>query len=252
MALQRRSLDALLTIALAACAGLAACSPAAQRQQGKPLALFTTLPVYWAEAEDVAGLLNEQEAEQHWARTLIERNRKLTPLDTLSAEQLAGFSDLLMAQPRALSPAENVALDDWVRGGGHVLLFADPMLTAHSKFAIGDRRRPQDVVLLSPILKRWGLELQFDESQPSGEQRMALFGLSVPTDLSGRFVSVPSAGGAPSDCQLMGEGLAADCTIGLGRAFIWADAAVLDGEGSDPALRAQALLRMMEQAYAQD
>ncbi len=252
MALQRRSLDALLTIALAACAGLAACSPAAQRQQGEPLALFTTLPVYWAEADDVAGLLSEQEGEQHWARTLIERKRKLTPLDTLSAEQLADFSDLLMAQPRALSPAENVALDDWVRGGGHVLLFADPMLTAHSKFAIGDRRRPQDVVLLSPILKRWGLELQFDESQPSGEQRMALFGLSVPIDLSGRLVPVPAAGGAPSDCQLLVEGLAADCTIGRGRAFIWADAAVLDGEGADPALRAQALLRMMQQTYGQD
>ena len=51
-----------------------------------------------------------------------------------------------------------------MRGGGRVLLFADPMLTRHSAFALGDRRRPQDVVLLSPILARWRLELQFDES----------------------------------------------------------------------------------------
>ena len=73
----------------------------------------------------------------------------------------------MMIQPRPLSPQENVALDNWVAAGGRLLLFADPALTEDSAFAIGDRRRPQDVVLLSPILARWGLELELTRTSRS-------------------------------------------------------------------------------------
>ena len=63
----------------------------------------------------------------------------LRPLDTLSEESLAGLDVLLLAQPRALSPAENVALDTCLPGmmpgnlerfgiriGGHDPLFEGP------------------------------------------------------------------------------------------------------------------------------
>ena len=79
---------------------------------------------------------------------------------------LSHVTRLLLAQPRALSGPENVALDAWVRGGGHLLLFADPMMTGESRFGIGDRQRPQDVILLSPILNRWCRDPQFDQNQP--------------------------------------------------------------------------------------
>lgn len=164
----------------------------------------------------------------HWMLAVLRRHGKVMPLDSLASEQgdlpLPHDAILIMAQPRALSPGENVALDNWVREGGRVLLFADPMLTAHSAYALGDPRRPQDVALLSPILTRWGLELQFDESQPSGERHSDVFGVAIPVNLAGRFALV----GNSRDCALLFSGLGARCRIGKGRVLAIADAALLD------------------------
>lgn len=243
----------LLAIGLAAWAML---SGAPQERQPK-LGLFTTLPLYWNEAGDLSEMLNA-EGPLHWVRGLIEERRELQPLDVLTSgvggidqggASLGAFRDLLLAQPRGLSAAENVALDNWVRGGGHLLLFADPLMTAHSRFAIGDRRRPQDVVLLSPILGRWGLELHFDEGQLSGEHMVAMLGVEVPVDLPGRFTLLKVAGDGAVTCKLLGNGAAANCVIGSGRVLIMADAALLDGHGADQSARAQALSRMMAVAY---
>lgn len=143
-----------------------------------PLGLFTSLPIYWGEGADLSAML-DPEGKPHWARQQIEDQRVLRPLDVLTPETLKPLHDVLLAQPRALAPAENVALDDWVRNGGRVLLLADPMLTEHSNFAIGDKRRPMDVALLSPILTHWGLELQFDERQPEGEVSRDMMGIAV-------------------------------------------------------------------------
>ncbi len=219
--------------------------------RGQPLGLFTTLPLYWGEAADLSAML-EPDAEHHWARALVEEHRDLQPLDVLTPEALAPLGDLLIAQPRALAPAENVALDDWVRGGGHVLLFADPLLTAHSGFALGDRRRPMDVALLSPILNRWGLSLDLDETQPEGEREARLLGGPVPVDQAGRFALVPTAPDAPASCRLLEGGLAADCAIGRGHALIVADAALLDREGQRQDEREAALSRLMTAAYARN
>ncbi len=256
MAHRLRSPDFLSTIAALLLLGLAACSRAeepsdrlAEPASERPaLALFTTLPIYWNEAADVADLLNDRGAP-HWARLRIEQDRVLAPVDVLTGETLRQYGALLMAQPRALSPAENVALDDWVRGGGRLLLFADPLLTSHSSFALGDRRRPQDVALLSPILTRWGLELQFDQAQPPGERLATFEGVALPVDLAGSFSLGATAQDAPSDCELLAGGLAARCAIGEGHALILADAALLDREGSDQAVRGKALSRLMAEAY---
>ena len=47
-----------------------------------------------------------------------------------------------MAHPLAQPAEDLVALDDWVRGGGRVLLLADPMLEWPSKRPLGDPLRP--------------------------------------------------------------------------------------------------------------
>jgi hypothetical protein len=260
MALRLRSPDILVTIAAVLVAGLAACSQAEERRDqlgeqsgGKlsvqpPLALFTTLPIYWSEAADVADLLSSQ-GPPHWARVEIEQDRVLTPVDVLTRDTLQQFDNLLMAQTRALSPSENVALDDWVRGGGRLLLFADPLLTSHSPYAIGDKRRPQDVALLSPILARWGLQLQFDQGQSAGEYLANFEGVALPVDLPGAFALGATAKDAPSDCRLLAGGLAATCAIGEGHALILADAALLDREIDDQAVRGKALSRLMAEAY---
>ena len=238
-----------LIAALAALAiGAGAWALAGGAREKPELGLLTTLPIYWNETHDIGEALGG-ETPAHWARAALEEDYRLVPLDTLDAGErgLVGLDRLLLAQPRALSPEENVALDDWVRGGGRVLLFADPLLTGGSRFHIGDRRRPQDVILLSPILRRWGLDLRFDPDQPQGERGVSLDGASVPVNLAGSFGKI--ATDAPADCTLAAGGLVADCRIGEGRAVVIADAALL-GQARAAGARA-ALDRLAARAFGQ-
>ena len=193
----------------------------------RPLGLFTSLPIVWNESGSIEETLDGA-GEPHWVRGALEVDHRIEPLDTLDGPELKQLDRLVLAQPRPLAPAENVALDDWVRGGGRLLLFADPMLTEHSRFTYGDRRRPQDVVLISPILRRWGLELSFDEEQNDAPRSAALGDASIPVRLAGELALATP--GAPASCALMAGGLVAECVIGKGRAVILADAAVLEAE----------------------
>ena len=61
-----------------------------------------------------------------------------------------------MAQPRALTPAQLVAIDQWVRDGGAALVLADPLLRWPSDLPLGDRRRAPAASLLQPLLGHWG------------------------------------------------------------------------------------------------
>lgn len=215
------------------------------------LGLMSTLPIYWGEAAGIEEMLQSDSAPP-WVRSRLERRYELVPLDTLEGLENAGLDRLLLAQPRALSATENVALDEWVRGGGHLLLLADPMLTGEYRFAIGDRRRPQDVILLSPILARWGLGLEYDPGQAAGERVAEAAGMALPVNQAGRFLLAPDASDAPGECALSGSGLAASCRIGNGRALLVADAAVLDdAQGSEFDLRLAALDALSGEAFGQ-
>jgi len=252
MAVSRRwrigaGLLACALVAGAAVAWTSHGSGAVSAQKRPRLMLFTSLPIMWHEAPDLAAMLRT-DAPPHWARRALEARYTLVARDTLLAPPLdARF--LLLAQPRPLAPQENVALDDWVRAGGRLLLFADPMLTADSAYALGDRRRPQDIVLLSPILARWGLELRFDEDQRAGEHDAAResTGETIPVNLPGQLALRPH--GHDAHCAILREGLVARCRIGRGRALIVADAALF--EPSDAAgTRAAALDSLLDQAFA--
>lgn len=193
----------------------------------EPLGLFTSLPILWSEQADLRDVLTASEGP-HWARAVLERRGKVVALDTLL--DLSRLDRMIIAQPRPLSPDENVALDRWVREGGRVLLFADPMLTQDSTFALGDRRRPQDVALMSPILGRWGLELRFDDQQPDGLRENT--GEALPVNLAGELA--PRAGGVDARCAIGPQALVARCNVGKGRAIIVADAALLEaGDGAE-------------------
>jgi len=187
------------------------------------LGLMGTIPIYWGESGDFGEVLSGGE-NAHWARERLEADYRLSPLDTLDEASLAGIDFLMLAQPRALSPAENVALDAWVRGGGRLLLFADPMLTGESRFAIGDRRRPQDVILLSPILDHWGLVLAFDEDRPAGPTLVRAAGAAIPVNLPGSI----NVGDGEGGCAMLVPEVLAECRIGQGSALVLADAALLD------------------------
>jgi hypothetical protein len=240
-------------IALAAASFVnAACAAHAETAPAPQLGLMGTIPIYWGEADDLGGWLSGR-GHRHWARGVLESRWRLVPLDrldggALNARGADGLGQLLLAQPRGLSASENVALDTWVRAGGHLLLFADPMLTGPSRFAIGDRRRPQDVILLSPILGHWGLTLQFADDQPAGADLREIAGTPIPVNLPGRFVLHAEGAG----CTLEAAGLLASCTIGQGKVLVLADAAVLDiGPENGPvdATAAAALLALAERAF---
>lgn len=206
-----------------------------------PVGLFTSLPILWAESDQLGDLLNQAQP-QHWAKAALAVHGPIRPLDTL--EQLdPGLRKLVIAQPRPLSPIENVALDNWVRGGGHLLLLADPLLTAHSAYPVGDPRRPQDVVLLSPILAKWGLELTIDEMQAAGLRTVATKGPAIPVDLPGAWRSTNP------QCQLEAAALLAVCRVGQGRVIALADAELLGAEDAE-ALRQPALADLLRRAFA--
>ncbi|WP_238532480.1 GldG family protein [Novosphingobium pentaromativorans] len=228
----RTALMALLApcLALAGCnllGGSDAAGKSGEAQAPVPLGVYSSLPLLWGESDDIRGFLSSDK-DQGWAHAFIQARAGLVPLDHLAdasgALPLAKDHVLLLAQPRPLTPQENVALDDWVNAGGRVLLFADPMLTAHSIFALGDARRPQDIAMLSPILGRWGLQLEFDESQQPGERLVELEDGAVPVNLPGRFRLRQEDG----SCRLEAAGFLADCRVGKGRVVALADAALFE------------------------
>lgn len=210
---------------------------------GESVGLFTSLPILWSDSPELGAELRE-DSKPHWARKVIEQRGNIDPLDVLTGPSLAKLHRLVIAQPRPLGPAENVALDAWVRGGGQVLLLADPALTQDSQFQLGDPRRPQAVALLSPILGRWGLDLLFDDSQQLGEFSAEVLGVPTPVNLPGHFATH-----GQGNCKLWAEGLAATCAIGKGRVVALADAAVL--ESTDPSgQRPKAFAALLDAAFA--
>ena len=222
--LQLRNSAALLA-GLASCV-LALAAPARAHDVSndpQPLAVMGTIPIYWGEGGGFGDALAGS-GDPHWARAIIEQDYDIVPVDYLSAEALAGHRRLLLAQPRGFSAEENVALDAWVRAGGRVLLFADPQMTGESRFALGDRRRPQDVALLSPILAHWGLLLEFDPQQTGESVTVDYAGVPIPTQLAGYFTTDADR----HDCATLAAGLVAQCRLGRGFALIVADAAMLN------------------------
>jgi len=240
--MQRRSwlVVAALALALAVLGWLGAGRGASQSE---PIGLFTSLPILWADSAELGSELRP-DATPHWALKVFAERGKVEPLDVLTASPLAGLHRLVIAQPRPLGPAENVALDDWVRGGGQLLLLADPALTQDSAFAIGDPRRPQAVALLSPILGRWELDLLFDDSQVMEETSREVLGLATPVNLPGRFATRGQA-----NCRLWADGLAVTCAIGKGRVVAMADAAVLE-RGDPSGTRPKAFAGLLDAAFA--
>lgn len=235
--------------ALAACGAWLALSAYASEDPlatDRPdLLLMGTVPIYWGEASGFDELLGGEQAG-HWLRPVIERRYDLVPVDFLTEEVLADRRFLLMAQPRALAPSENVALDAWVRGGGKLLLLADPMMTGESRFALGDRRRPQDVALLSPILSHWGLELLMDDDQLPGLREIPGQEGPIPVNLAGHF----ALAGETAACSLSHEAVVASCRLGTGRAIVIADAALVDFEGPHPHAES-AIEALMRRAFSE-
>src|SRR5206468_10727515 len=86
---------------------------------------------------------------------------------------------LLMAQPLAQTAENLVALDDWVRGGGRVMILADPLLEWSSKRPLGDPLRPPPMFADTGLLGHWGLRL--DAPDVAGAAARTLGGYRIVT-----------------------------------------------------------------------
>lgn len=217
--LRRLCLPLMATLALLGCG-----QPDPIAQEDKPrLGLVTSLPILWSGNDAFAALADAKDAP-HWAKTALEADYALEPIDALTPAALRLLDTLILAQPRVLSPQENIALDNWVRAGGRALIFADPQLVGESDLPLGDPRRPLDSVLLSPILGRWGLALVQDmeeaalRSVPMGAAEMVV---AAP----GRFEPLAKGG---ARCDFQKGGLIASCAIGSGHVVLLADATLLE------------------------
>ena len=183
--------------------------PARTAGERPPLMLLTGLPIVWGEG-------NWSAPRPSAAYRALEAEFAIRPLDALDAAALAKGGLLLVAQPRLLAPEELVTLDDWVRGGGRVLILTDPMLIWPSALPPGDVRRPPPVGLLSPLLGHWGVTLV--PAEDGGVIERLIGNRKLVSAAEGRF----EAPGAP--CALSQGGLIAGCRIGAGRAMLVADA----------------------------
>ncbi len=197
------------------------------------LMLFTGLPIIWGEA----GAFDPQ-SRPAAAYKMLQREFGVRPLDALEPPSLSRGNLLLLAQPRALAPAELVALDEWVRRGGRALVLIDPALVWPSELPLGDIRRPPPISMIDPLLNRWGLQLEA-VSEHGVVRRSMPGGRRLATAAPGRF------SGRNSACRTAEGGLIARCRIGVGRVTLLGDADLMhdalwlpEGGRSDPRSRA--------------
>ena len=211
--------SALLVFALYACSG-------AKPAKRPIIGLMTTLPLQWQEGDigDVIGAKGA--ASPTFSR--INARFETRPIDNLSPQSLSGISALMLAQSRALSPTELNDLDHWVRGGGKLLLFADPALHWESIYPLGDKRRPMFTTLLSPLFAHWGLELVLPIAQ--GDEKYQTFlinGKTIQTVTAGAWQIIT---GGKAECAIAKVSIVANCNIGEGSAILVADADLLDAD----------------------
>lgn len=180
------------------------------------LHVITGLPLFWEEAG--GGPASRVDAP---VITVLRQYFEVRPVDSLlRAGQ--GQEALLVAQPRAMSSQEMVALDSYVRRGGKVVILADPMLRWPSSLPLGDRRRAPSVSLLHPLFDHWGVRLL----PPGGGEPERRHFLS-----DGRVLTVYEASGFASTgaaCRIEEAGLIARCQVGKGKAVLIADADLID------------------------
>lgn len=183
--------------------------------------LMSSLPLVHGAGVDINAMIAGR-TDPHPLHEELNAAHDLVVADALDATALEGVDLLILVQPRALPPEALVAIDDYVRGGGRLLLFADPVLEWHGAGGLGDPLGPLRSSLISPLLGHWGLEL-FDPDL----ERVRLAPSGTVLVHPGRFAVLPGKTGDGA-CTLESDGHVARCQPGNGRALLVADADLID------------------------
>lgn len=174
------------------------------------LLLLTSLPLVFGEE---FSLQDDGSPALH----ALQSRYRVIPISIAGDADLKKGRLLLMAHPPAQPAEDLVALDEWVRRGGRVLLLADPMLEWPSKRPLGDPLRPPPMFMDTGLLGHWGLRL--DAPDERGPKIQKLGGYDVLTASPGAFFGT---------CAVSADRLVARCRVGKGRATVVADADLLD------------------------
>jgi hypothetical protein len=181
--------------------------PAAQRPT---LLLLTSLPLVFGEQFSLQGGGSP-------ALKALDTRYRVVPISVTEPADLGKGRLLLMAHPLAQPAEDLVALDQWVRNGGRVLLLADPMLEWPSSRPLGDPLRPPPMFMDTGLLGHWGLRLDAPDTRGVKAEK-----------LGGYDVVTLSPGALFGACDISADRLLARCRIGKGVATIVADADLLD------------------------
>ena len=178
------------------------------------LLLLTSLPLVFGEGFSLDG--------GSPALAALRERYDVVPISVTSPAELRKGHLLLMAQPLAQTAENLVALDGWVRGGGRLMLLADPLLEWPSERRLTDPLRPPPMFMDTGLLHHWGLRL--DAPEQRGPQTR---------QLGGHAVLTVSPGALAGSCPISADRLVAECAVGKGRTTIVADADFLDVDRLD-------------------
>ena len=184
--------------------------PARSASERPVLMLVTSLPLMFGEQFSITEVGSP-------ALRALETRYKVVPISVTDPASLAKGRLLLMAHPLAQPAEDLVALDRWVRGGGRVMLLADPALDWPSNLPLGNTLRPPPMFMDTGLLAHWSLRLDAPDERGLAERK-----------IGGRTVEASSPGTLVGGCPTAAGGLIAHCRVGKGEATIIADADFLN------------------------
>ena len=180
------------------------------------LLLLTSLPLLFGEDFSLQGSGSP-------ALNKLETRYRIVPISVTDKSGLRKGRLLLMAHPPAQTAENLVTLDAWVRGGGRVLLLADPLLEWPSERPLGDPLRPPPMFMDTGLLAHWGLRLDAPDERGPALRELGKFD-----------VVAASPGRLAGGCAISADALVAHCRIGSGQATVVADADILDVDRLGP------------------
>lgn len=190
----------------------------------EPLVLMSSIDLKWGEAEFNAVAKGEADPDPLYKR--LAEIHKIIAVDNVAQLQASRAKVALLVQPRPFTPEELVRLDQWVRAGGRLLLFADPALQWPSDLPIGDPARPLFTSMHSPLFAHWGIELvlPMELETDSAEAVIQIGTHDVRVVSAGHWQAVSTN---EQLCRIGKQPLIAECRPGKGQAILVADADLL-------------------------